>query len=229
MSPREMQYSFEYGVNKYDSSDSVDSSVVFYWLNEAQERIIKTRYSGVNPKGESFEESQKRTDDLRTLIKESRVYLTSGIDGINKPNSYIAALPADYMLMVGEEVLIQFNDLTNTLAITKRVGVTESSSNTYSNQVNDPYSEHRLHYEIAKPLRLFKDNYVELVTDGNYIINFYYIRYIKLPTNIYLGGPNCELPEHMHSEIVNYAVSLYLENTGDNRYQSNKVELNTIE
>ena len=54
-----MQYSFEYGVNKYDSSDSVDSSVVFYWLNEAQERIIKTRYSGVNPKGESFEESQK--------------------------------------------------------------------------------------------------------------------------------------------------------------------------
>ena len=85
-----MQYSFEYGVNKYDSSDSVDSSVVFYWLNEAQERIIKTRYSGVNPKGESFEESQKRTDDLRTLIKESRVYLTSGIDGINKPNSYIA-------------------------------------------------------------------------------------------------------------------------------------------
>ena len=188
-----MQYSFEYGVNKYDSSDSVDSSVVFYWLNEAQERIIKTRYSGVNPKGESFEESQKRTDDLRTLIKESRVYLTSGIDGINKPNSYIAALPSDYMLMVGEEVLIQFNDLTNTLAITKRVGVTESSSNTYSNQVNDPYSEHRLHYEIAKPLRLFKDNYVELVTDGNYIINFYYIRYIKLHTNIDLGGPNCEL------------------------------------
>lgn len=229
MTPREMQNAFEREVNIFDSPEIVESDVIFYWLNEAVRRLVNTKYSGVNPKGESFEQTQKRIDDLRTLIRESRLIPTLGIVGINKPNSYIAVLPSDYLYAVGEEVEIQCDDLDGLKTIIKRQGITESTSDTYQRQVSDPYSPHVLHYENAKPLRLFYDSYTELITDGDYSINYYHLRYIKAPLKIYLDGPDCELPVHMHAEVINKAVNLYLENIGDPRYQTNKVELNTNE
>jgi len=229
MTARDMQNGFELEINKFDSDQIIESHIIFYWLNQAQDRLIKTYYSGNNPKGDAFEQTQKRIDDLRPLIKEARLYLTAGVDGINKPNSFIATIPADYWFAVNEEVLIQMPDITGNFTLTKRMSVTQSTLDTYPRQIADPYSEHILHYEQAKPLRLFKENYVELVTDGYYQINFYYLRYIKKPVNIDLETGICELPDHMHTEIVTKAVNLYLENIGDPRYQSNKIELNTNE
>lgn len=224
MTTRQMQSAFELELARHDSELMIDSNTIIYWLNQGIQRLSKTRYSG-SKDGNGFEQSQKRIDDLRTLISEIKLYVLPGVDGVNKPNSSVATLPDDYWFAINEEVIAQFPDITGNFSTTKRIGVTESTHDTYTRQVEDPYSEHILHYEQAKPLRLFKDNTVEIITDGNYQINLYYLRYIKSPVIIDLNGNNCDLPEHMHQEVVMVSTELYLESIG----VKGAKELNKIE
>lgn len=216
MTAREMQNAFEIEAARFDSDIMLESHVIFYWINEAQDRFFKTRYS-------EFEKSEKRTDDLRTLVLETPIATIAG--GANdKPNSYIAQLPLDYVLTVGEETTITFTP-TEGVETNTRVAVHPISSDEYTKEVNSAYGKHLLHYETATPLSLLKEGVVELISDGNYTIPTYYLRYIKQPFKIELGGQDCELPEHTHVEIVTNAVNLLLENLGDGRYQSNKPEV----
>lgn len=203
-----------------------------FWLNEAIDRFIKTRYSGMNVKRESFEQSQKRTDDLRSLVKESRIPPTvnppiregvvyvvagntvtydsvvyaigatfTGVRGVTaisagagtytdvtaKPNSYlidISDFPVDYLLFLNDEASITFNHEVTGVSTSLRTYPVVCTSDTYSSRVNDPYSEHRLHLSTARPLRLFSDKGVELITDGQYTISNYYLKYLRKPTRV---------------------------------------------
>ena len=237
MTPRQMQAAFEMEVARHDSiireavthnTELIESHVIFHWLNQAIQRLVKVRYSGTED-GKGFEQTQKRTEDLRTLIKEIKLYVLAGVDGVNKPNSYVAALPNDYLILVDEEVQIQVPDQSGNFTKLARVGVSNCTHDTYSRHVLDPYSEHRLHYEVAKPLRLFNNTTVELVTDGSYTVNYYYLRYIKTPLQITVESDDCDLPEHRHSEVVTKAVTLYLESISDSRYQTSSIESNQNE
>ena len=66
------------------ASDNLDSSIIpdlrpehiLYYLNEAQLRFIKTRYQGNNLYKTSFEQVQKRTDDLNNIKKSYYVNAT---------------------------------------------------------------------------------------------------------------------------------------------------------
>jgi hypothetical protein len=160
-----------------------------FWLNEAIDRYVKTRYSGVNVKGESFEQSQKRTDDLRTLVTEARIAGGSVQAGpTDKPYSYlipVASFPADYLLFLNDEVTITFNHEVTGTSTTIRTYPVPCTSDTYSVMVNDPYSEHRLHLGTARPLRMFSSKGIELICDGtNYTIPYYYIKYLRKPARV---------------------------------------------
>lgn len=112
----------------------------------------------------------------------------------------------------------------------KKQGVTECTVNTYRSHIDNPYSEHRLHYEEAKPLRLIFKRYAELITDGNYGILSYSVRYVKQPVEVSIGGSvDCELPDHTHDEIVVLAADLALENIEQPRFKSHQVVLNKVE
>jgi hypothetical protein len=225
MTALEMQTAFEIETNKIDAILKPLSSDTFYWLNQATTKFVKTRYSGFNPKKESFEETQKRTDDLRTLVKEITINTTSGAG--SKPNGWVATIPVDYLFTVGEEVDIQY--IKNLSTITTRVAVLEVTSDRYTEELKNVFSEYRLHDGWANPMRLYAYTYVELISDGTYDIPRYYLRYISLPTAISLPANNSNLPEHTHSEIVKLAVSMYLENKKEPRYQSYNNEINTME
>jgi len=224
MTPLQMQTAFEIEVGSIDSTIKPLTTDVFYWLNQAVNKFVKTRYSGLNYKKESFEQTQKRTDDLRSLIKESTIVPSSGT---NKPNSYIATIPTDYLFTVGEEVTISF--VKNSITYTSREGITEITDDRYRQEMDNIYSEFRLLYNWARPLRLYYSTYVELVTDGTYNITNYYLRYISQPTAISLSSANLTLPEHTHTEIVKLAVGMYLENIKDSRYQNYDREISTME
>jgi len=198
MTPREMQSSFELEVNRFDSELLVESHIIFYWLNESQEAFTKDTYS-------DFEQSQKDTEDLRTLIVEGRIATVAGTTGVNKPNSYTATFPAGYFITLGEEA-----EITIPVVGTYRTAITDCDLNTYTRVVEDPYSKHNLHYEKAYPLRLTYQDTVELISDGQYTVDFYNLRYLKLPYTIELEGLDCELPEHVHTIIVQEAVKLFL-------------------
>jgi hypothetical protein len=226
MTARQMQSAFEHGVNRIDSERIVESHVVFHWINDAIERFVATRYSGNNAKKTAVEDTQKRTEDLRTLVKE--VVLATTLDlGSLSPGTYSVELPSDYRYKLSEYVGITYvNVYTNNFEI-KTFGVTECTSDTIIPKLHNPYSEHILVYEEAKPLRLFKGNTVQLFTDDTYSVDSYILRYIKKPVRVGLGpiDSDCDLPEQSHTEIIDLAVSLFLENVGDPRYPTQKSEL----
>jgi ABC-type multidrug transport system fused ATPase/permease subunit len=71
---------------------------------------------------------------------------------------------------------------------------------------------------------------VELITDGNYSVIKYYLRYLRKPATVVLSpAVNCDLPEHTHDEIVKLAANMTLENIEQPRYKSHINELNKVE
>jgi hypothetical protein len=200
-----------------------------FWLNTAIVRFVKTRFTGTD-KNLSFEEHLKRTEDLKTLVVEETIVPA---DGTIKPNSYIADLDdlsEEKWFILGEEVDISRTILGASTPTIKRQGITQCTVDTYRSHIDDPYSEHILHYEEAKPLRLVYQNTIELITDGNYTIPFYYIRYLRKPTEVDVTtDTDCDLPEHTHDEIISIATSMVLENIEQPRYQSQLNELNKVE
>jgi hypothetical protein len=203
---------------------SFEATEIDFWLNEAIRKFVKTRYSGVNFKRESFEETQKRIDDLRTLVTVQDLTLSDS--GANWTNGYAntTAIPANYWLMVGEEATITVSGTSS------RVGVTQCNQNEYRQKIDDPFSEHILHYQTAKPLRLFYETSVELISDGNYTVDTYHLTYIKQPTEVvYSTGTDCDLPVQTHDEIVKMAADMMLENIESPRYKTHSAEVATME
>lgn len=238
MTISEMHRAFKLELDKSSALElpSFEPEEIDFWLNSAIREFVKTRYSGTD-KGASFEQNIKRIEDLRTLVKEETITTPNLTVGTIKPNSYVAdlnALTGDKWFILGEEVRISYNDIRTPLATSYKIqGVTQCTVDTYRSHIDDPYSEFRLHYEEAKPLRLVYQDSIELVTDGNYDITHYYIRYLNKPTtvdNVSLVKVNCDLPEHTHDEIVKLAANMTLENIEQmNRYQSHTNELNKVE
>ena len=193
-----------------------------FWLNEAIRKFVKTRYSGVNPKRESFEETEKRTNDLRTLINTTSI---SAGQSETFPNGTPFTLPSEYWFAIQEEATIAEGAVT-----LGRFGITECTYDEYRQKLDDPFSEHILHYGAAKPIKLFDTTQVELVSDGNYTISHYHLTYLKKPTEVEHTAPvNCNLPEHTHDEVVKLAANMMLENIEQPRYQSHMNEVNTME
>jgi len=197
-----------------------------YFLNKAMLNYIKAKYAGLNMGRESFEQTQQLIDDLRILVKEHVFNTLTAGGSSDKPYSYLVNIDTgvtDYMYRVGDEVMIQYTQGGNTK--TKRIGVTECTSDTYNVYIANPFSEHRLHHGEAKPLRLFKEHSVELVTDGTYQETKYYFRYLRFPTSMSITtSTDCELPTVAHHEIVDMAVAIMLENIESNRYSGFKNE-----
>lgn len=196
-----------------------------YWLNSGIRKFVRTRYSGMNVKGTSFEQTQKRMDDLRVLVESVTVAAVSAT-ATDYPNGYRWDLPAGYWFTLAEEANIVVSGTTT------RVGVIECTLDEYRQKIDDPYSEHKLHYTLAKPLRIYNGATVELISDGNYTIDDYYLTYLRAPAtvdNVPAGTTDCDLPEHTHDEIVKLTVSMMLENIEQPRYQTYQNEVNTIE
>ena len=210
-----MQTAFEIEAKFIDSRLKPLSSDIFYWINRAVEKFVKTRYSGNNYQNKSFEENQKRTDDLRTLVSEVTLATSAGP---YKGNSWVANLPSDYLYAVGEECQILYN------SILYRVGITECNTDRYRAEIDNPFSMFRIHYNKAQPLRMYYGSYVELISDGTYSVPYFYLRYISIPQIVSLTN-YCNLPAPTHPEIIKLAVAMYIENTKDPRYQTIQNEI----
>ena len=240
MTISEMHTAFKLELDKIDSLQypSFTDNEIDWWLNQAIRKFVKTRYSGMNYKKEGFEQTQKRIDDLRTLVREVTVpCTTSGAIksiGTTAVVSYVltsgfgnSVFDTDtYWLSLGEEVQI-----TPVGGSAIRQGVTEVTSDEYRFEIDNPYSSFRLHYGCAKPLRLFYNNTIEFVTDGTYVVNNAYVRYIKAPAIVSLPAVavNCDLPEHTHEEVVALCVQMALENIEQPRLQTYTQDVATME
>ena len=242
MTQREFQIEFERRLQLMDPNlvikEKLTSDTIISFINEAIDKFYKTRYSGINFKAQGFEQTQKRIDDLRTLIKNKKY--TEGSINKSDRNSYSVELPEDYVLLLGDTAGIQPSNLnecweTNERGeyIIKYTDTLESTIETLDRQLGNSLSEHKLKYCQARPLKLIQDNNVILYTDGNYKISEYQITYLAKPSKIDSSNiTNLEytdLPEHTHMEIVKMAIQIYLATKPMQHYNAYSNEIASME
>lgn len=242
MTQREFQIEFERRLQLMDPNlvikDKLSSDTIISFINEAIDKFYKTRYSGINFKAQGFEQTEKRIDDLRTLVRK-RNYSNTQISKGTK-NSYSVELPDDYVLLLGDTAGIQPSNLnecweTNERGeyIIKYTDTLESTIETLDRQLGNSLSEHKLKYCQARPLKLIQDNNVILYTDGNYKISEYQITYLAKPSKIDSSNiTNLEytdLPEHTHMEIVKMAIQIYLATKPMQHYNAYSNEIASME
>lgn len=242
MSPRNMQIEFERRLQLMDPNlvikEKLTSDTIISFINEAIDKFYKTRYSGINFKAQGFEQTQKRIDDLRTLIKNKKY--TEGSINKSDRNSYSVELPEDYVLLLGDTAGIQPSNLnecweTNERGeyIIKYTDTLESTIETLDRQLGNSLSQHKLKYCQARPLKLIQDNNVILYTDGKYKVSEYEITYLAKPSKIDSSNiTNLEytdLPEHTHMEIVKMAIQIYLATKPMQHYNAYSNEIASME
>ena len=104
MNVNEMHIAIQQGVDKINSlqADMLLPQEIDIELNKSMSRFLNTKYSKGNKYGLGFEESQKRIDDLRTLVKE---YSAPVIYKEQYNNNFWIdqfRLPSDYLYLVNQ-------------------------------------------------------------------------------------------------------------------------------
>lgn len=176
-------------------------------LNQAQDRVVKQRYGITNVKRQGYEESQKRTDDLKAITRTITLTPSAySIDNIDT-NARFFVLPLDYWFVVQERVNITY-DCGDT-STTTEAEVRPIEHNEFTKSIYDPFKKPN----TRKVLRLMENGKSEIIYSSDVTVNSYKIRYIKRPVRMsYTGGVTCELSEHIHSEVVDECVKIILEN-----------------
>lgn len=240
----DLQAAFETELNTFAEGITKPKSYeTEYWLNVGLREYVKTRYTGLNFKRESFEQSQKRIDDLRTLVTK-RIY--TGKDLITDTASrYYAIMPSDYFIFLGDEVKIVPIDGDNEITecwevdeegefIPKLTSTIEANIENITEKLENSLSEHHMHNGKAKPIKHLYGSVSYLYTDGRYKPVSYQIEYLRRPIRIDIHSNPFEeytnMPMHTHDEIVRYSVKAYLENKRDPRLESyTQLMVNTME
>lgn len=221
MLTRDAILSLKIKLDKLDTSSlpEVPDEIAVFWINEATIRIIKQRAFGTNPKKESFEEDQKRMDDLRKVI--SYTTLTGPTNGFF-PNSKAYSLPPDYWFAVVEQV-----DVTQTCGVTSqtsREGVKAIQHNNINVvTIKDPFNKPKK----LDVLRVMQGDTIVVFHDPTVTLGTFYLGYIdnnfKIDVND-LDAP-LKMPDHIQPEIIDLAYSMILEAVESGRYQQNLQEL----
>ena len=186
MTLAEMHIEFKLGLDKTDSLNypNFEPEEIDLWLNNAQGRFVKTRYVH-NSKSETFEETQKRTDDLRTIVTEVTL-LPSAATTPTKPNGILFDLPNGtmggpdiYWFAINEECEIRYEDCNGSW-VDERTGVYATQHDDYDKMIDDPFNKPNK----GVVLRLMHGLWAELITDGTFTINQYFLRYIRKPVTL---------------------------------------------
>ena len=220
MSPQEMQANFGTQINQFSEPLELDSDDIFYWLNYAQIEWVKGRYNGRNPLGGGFEQSQQLIDDLRVLYvkdvfrdPESNDVVITGYhrDRFTFPDNYFllissrsqVALNRHGIAWTGTDVRIASEPFVQTASFNRY-----AQSDDIFKLLQDPFNTTR----AAKPLTTIAGNSLDVYSDDKFLTQQVFLNYLKKPSDITYDN-SCELPEINHTEIVQLAVDLFLQNT----------------
>jgi len=192
-----------------------------FWLNEAQDRFIKQRLYGNNYKGEKFDQTQKRIDDLRSLIKIStsiNLSVSSLGSNVVECNLPVTDATNPYMFYLNSTVY----NTGGTVALQSGETIRFDLISRYiKDSINDPY--------ILRPLVVFYNNTTDKIAfiyGDEFVPTTCDITYIKKPKKLVFGTPGTyetntsELPEHTHREIVTICAELLIENIESPRVQT---------
>jgi hypothetical protein len=205
------------------------------YLNIAQDELIKTRYSDTNTRKEGFEETQKRTEDIKNVIAEAAITLNNIYYNAFYSDRDTYQIPfADLQTYAKPQNRIYWITLMENIKYVTIGSTCEGSSgvapvvrrriNDYAKAYNDPFNKPTLQFPVS-----YFSTVLEIDVGGklpNNIIAVYRNRYIFKPLRMKIdwinpaNNVNCELSDHIHIEIVQLAVQKALEAVESVRIQS---------
>jgi len=213
----EAHIELEITVDKRATSQAPELSaeVLDYFINEAPDRFVKTRYSKNNIYQAGFEETQKRTDDLRTLVVTDK----------------LSTVPVPYEDDNYAQVELEGAANQYWFFLRARAQVTTESCGTTWNRVklvqqddlekvlDDPFNRPT----SSRPVIYFENGNIISVSSNLFSIDALKVTYLKAPDrvdslNIPQGQFN--MPEHTHKEIIQLAADIIIENLESQRVQT---------
>ena len=210
-------------VEKPLTSDSL------FWLNQAVDKFVKLRFNTDQVHKTSYEQNEKRRNDLINLYKTTK-YTQFVIDDNNpKYDKYtVENYPDDFLFSLNEDAIITNNKGENPYS----TSIFECTSDSFMYRVTNSLTDFHYKYGEARPLRVCTDKGCYLLTDKNYKIKEYVLGYLRTPNKITLTNPFEEYTDFDNitiPEIIKIAAQMYLENTGNPRYKSITQEVMTQE
>lgn len=195
------------------SSRGYESSELSSYLNRAQYSHIISVLTGLNPRMESFEETELRTQGLSELIREDSKVPTVTTNIF--PNSYLVTLPTDFWVFIAER-----SDIDKSLCNSEEnasIKVEPISHNNYNKQIENPYRKPyfngnkgllwRLqHFKLSDGYEdetIINEKRVTLITDGTYSPLLYKFRYLRIPPKIVV---DFDTPTNQRNCVVNTEV-----------------------
>ena len=213
-------------VNQVEKPLTSDS---LFWLNQAVDKFVKLRFNTDQVHKTSYEQNEKRRNDLINLYKTTK-YTQFNIDDNNpKYDKYtVENYPDDFLFALNEDVIITNNKGGNPYS----TSIFECTSDSFMYRVTNSLTDFHYKYGEARPLRVCTDKGCYLLTDKNYKIKEYVLGYLRTPNKITLSNPFEEYTDFDNitiPEIIKIAAQMYLENTGNPRYKSITQEVMTQE
>jgi len=199
-------------------------------INHVQIDYVQNRYFNV-------EGTEKRIDDLRTLVVVDETILNTGANVAGQelfllpynPNANVVT-PKNpsgqnngYMFMLACSLKLQFvNSPCGNTGISELRKAKPMRSDKKYEILRDPFNkptEERLYYQVTG------DSFVVFTGTQSYAVEAH-IDYLRYPRKIELvnNQVDCELPLHARQEMVRMAVTRKLEEIQSNRFQSNTIE-----
>lgn len=213
-------------VNQVEKPLTSDS---LFWLNQAVDKFVKLRFNTDQVHRTSYEQNEKRRNDLINLYKTTK-YTQFSIDDNNpKYDKYtVENYPDDFLFSLNEDAIITNNKGENPYS----TSIFECTSDSFMYRVTNSLTDFHYKYGEARPLRVCTDKGCYLLTDKNYKIKEYVLGYLRTPNKITLSNPFEEYMDFDNitiPEIIKIAAQMYLENTGNPRYKSITQEVMTQE
>jgi hypothetical protein len=189
--------------------------VVDYFMNEGLARYVKTRYGKNNLYRAGFEEIQKRTDDLKNIVK-TVIIETEPVDYEENVDRVDIDLAPGYWFFLRGRVLVN-----NESCGDKWKKLTLVQQDDLETVEGDPFN--KTYYD--EPVGYFEDGDIFVQNDGSFTTPKYKLTYLRKPAVVNVGtygGPVVEfdMPEHTHKEIVQFAAMIAVENIESPRVQT---------
>lgn len=205
-----------------------------YWINQAVMKFVKDRFNGNAPKRTSYEQNEKRTRDLINLLREKE-YESPEPKGhvsyeeyeYNYPDGSEEEYPKMLYVLNEDVVISDLNDENE-----MDTCVFECTADNFMYRINNSLTDFHYRHHRARPLRVRTKDGFRLLTDKQYKISKYTLGYLKVPEEITNEDPFKEyndFEDNIWAEIIKIAAQMYIENQGDQRYNTLTNEVLTQE
>ena len=221
---------FEITLDKRSTSvaPEMPPEVIDYFINEAIARFVKTRYAKNNIYKAGFEETQKRTEDLRTLVStEVQTTIAVPYEDDNYVQVDIPGFTGLYWFYLRMSAYVTKENCGSKYQEVKLV-----QQDDLQRVLRDPFNKP----VFDKPVAYFENGNILLVSDDSFTITQAKVTYLRAPAIVnvgtYGGTPavvEFDLPDHTHKEIVQLAADIAIENIESQRINTIKQQLATVE